>query len=185
MYKSVFPRCTVSGSVEPVQYSHFISGAVPSKCRHCNYLFEGGCTRAMEQVQGYLSLDHGPCPVKGPTDPVLVETRYYVSKVYVPSKCSSCRHLFLESYGGFVCNFERVKWGDFPRTLDWGSWSPEHPNLGLESGRSVSVEILQAVKEKNEAIAIKAFRAVHSDATFKEAREAFAELTAKLHKSSD
>jgi hypothetical protein len=80
-----------------------------------------------------------------------------------------------------VCNFEREKWGHFPRTLDWGSWSPEHPNLGLQSGRSVSVELLHAVHQKNEVSAIKAFRAEHRDASFKEAREAYAELLAKMH----
>lgn len=180
MYRTVFPRCTVPGSVEPVPYSHFMSGAVPSKCRQCPHLFEGGCRRAMEQVQGYLSLDHGPCPVKGPTEPVLVETQYYLSKVYVPSKCRACRHLLLDPIRGFVCNFERERWGSFPRTLDWGSWSPEHPNLGLQSGRSVSVEVLQAVHLRNEVEAIKAFRGLHRDATLKEAREAYAELLAKV-----
>jgi hypothetical protein len=138
----------------------------------------------MEQVQGYLSLDHGPCPIKGPTDPVLVESQYYVSKVYVPSKCRSCRHLQLDSIRGFVCNFERERWGSFPRTLDWGSWSPEHSSLGLQrlqSGRSVSGEVLQAVQRRHEVEAIKAFRAAHQDATLKEARDAYAELLAKMH----
>lgn len=181
MYRTVFPRCTVPGSFEPEPYSHLINGAVPRKCRECDHLFEGSCRRAMAQVQGYLSLDHGPCPIKGPTDPVLVETQHYLSKVYVPSKCRTCRNLLLDSIQGFVCNLEREKWGSFPRALDWGSWSPEHPNLGLQSGRSVSVEVLQAVSERNEVGAIKAFRAVHRDATLKEAREAYAELLAKVH----
>jgi len=133
----------------------------------------------MDQVQGYLPLDHGPCPVKGATDPVLVESQYYVSKVYVPSKCRSCRHLQLDDLRGFVCGFEREKWGRFPRTLDWGLWSPSHPNLGLKSGRSVTIEFLQAIHAQNEVMAIKEFRSTHADATIKEAREAYAELLLK------
>jgi hypothetical protein len=180
MYRTAFPRCTVVGPVEPVPYSHFISGAVPRKCRTCEHLFEGGCRRAIEQVQGYLSLDHGPCPVKGPTDPVLVETTHFKSKVYVPSKCERCPNLELDRIRGFVCNLDRERWGAFPRTLDWGSWSPEHPNLGLKSGRSVTHEVIQAVAEGSEVQAIKAFRSSHPDATFREARDAYAELLAQL-----
>ena len=161
-------------------YSHFLNGAVPRKCRSCENLFEGSCLRAMEQVQGYLSLDHGPCPVQGPTNPVLVETAYYQSKVYVPSKCERCVHLELNSVRGFVCNLDREHWGAFPRTLDWGSWSPEHPNLGLQSGRSVTQEVLMAVANRNEVQAIKAFRSSHPDATIREARDAYAELVAQL-----
>lgn len=78
----------------------------------------------MEQVRGYLALDHGPCPERGPTNPVIVETEHYTSKVFVPAKCEHCRFLELEKARGFVCNFERAKWGAFPRTLDWGTWSP-------------------------------------------------------------
>jgi hypothetical protein len=131
-------------------------------------------------VQDYLSLDHGPCPVKGSTAPIRIETAYYQSKVYVPTKCVKCVNLELDSVRGFVCNLDRERWGAFPRTLDWGSWSPEHPNLGLESGRSVSHEVMQAVVQGREAEAIKAFRSSHPDATFREARDAYAELRAQL-----
>lgn len=134
----------------------------------------------MEQIQGYLALDHGPCPIKGPTEPVLVDTPYYTSKVYVPSKCQSCRYLELDRIRGFVCNYEWERWGSFPRALDWGLWNPEHPNLGLKSGHSVPVEFIQAVQDQNEAQAIKVFRAAHPDATFREARDAYAELLPKL-----
>lgn len=181
MYRQVFPRCTVLGPVDPVPYSHMLAGAVPRKCRSCKFLFEGACTRASEQVEGYLTLDHGPCPVKGPTHPVLAQSQYFVSKVYVPAKCENCAHLDFEWVRGFVCGLDRKKWGNFPRTLDWGSWSPEFPNLGLKSGRSVTVHFMQAVKEGNEVAAIKAFREAHSDASLKEAGEAYAELVAKLH----
>jgi hypothetical protein len=181
MYRNVFPRCTVIGSVDPVPFGHFgFTGAIPSKCNTCIHLLEGDCTRAIEQVRKYLSLDHGPCPVKGPTDPVLVENEDYKSKVYIPSKCQSCTYLKLDGVRDFVCNFEHELWGAFPRTLDWGCWSPEHPNLGLESQRSLTLEVIEAVVARNEASAIKAFRSSHPDATFKEAREAYAELLTQL-----
>jgi len=180
MFRQVLPRCTVTGPVDPVPYSHLINGAIPRKCGACKNLFEGGCRRAFEQVEHYLALDHGACPVKGPTNPVQVETEFFVSKVQVPEKCSTCRHLKLDPPWGFVCNFEHERWGDFPRTLDWGAWSPEHPNLGLKSGRSITPEMLNAVAIRQEALAIKVFRATHTDATFHEAREAYAELLAKL-----
>jgi hypothetical protein len=183
MYRTVLPRCTVVGSVEPVPYSHFMNGAVPSKCRTCAHLFEGGCRRALEQVGKYLALDHGPCPVRGPTNPVVVETEHYTSKVLVPAKCERCRYLELEKVRGFVCNFERERWGAFPRTLDWGAWSPEHPNIGLKSGRSVSQEVLRAVAARREVEAIKAFRAAHRDVTHKEAREAYAELLEQVSRN--
>lgn len=157
-----------------------MTGAVPAKCRTCENLFEGGCTRAIEQVKWYLALDHGPCPVRGSTKPVTVETDYYTSKVFVPEKCQHCQFLELEKSRGFVCNFERPKWGAFPRTLDWGAWSPDHPNLGLKSGRSVPIGVLQAVAEQQEGRAIKEFRAAHPDATFKEARDAYAELLGQV-----
>jgi hypothetical protein len=182
MYRKVFPRCTVLGPVDPIPFSHMVSsGAVPRKCQSCKHLFEGSCTRATEQVEGYLALDHGPCPVKGATHPVLVESQYFVTKVYVPAKCKTCTHLDFSPVKGFFCGLDAEKWGHFPRTLDWSSWSPEFPNVGLKSGRSVTVQLLQAVRERNEAGAIKLFRETYADASFKEAREAYAELVVKLH----
>ena len=134
----------------------------------------------MGQVQGYLALDHGTCPVKGSTEPTKVETQFISSKVFVPTKCATCRHMTLDKFRGFVCKIDGAAWGEFPRTLDWGSWSPDHPNLGLASGRSVSHAVLNAVVEGNEVQAIRAFRESHPDATVREARDAFAELTAKF-----
>ncbi|MDQ1817127.1 hypothetical protein RBA41_27855 [Massilia sp. CCM 9210] len=179
MYRTVIPHCTVAGPVDPVPYSHFISGAIPRKCDACKDMFEGGCVRAMDQVEGYLTLDHGPCPVKGPTHPVLVETEYYTSKVFVPAKCLRCLHLDLDRIRGFVCRRDSKTWGAFPRTLDWGAWRPDHPNLALQSGRSLTVEMLEAIVARDEVRWIKTFRASHADATIREARDAFAELVAK------
>jgi hypothetical protein len=132
MYRRAFPRCTVEGSLEPVPFSHLgLEGAIPAKCSTCSHLFEGECRRALEATQGNLALDHGPCPVAGTTQPVRVETPFYASKVFVPEKCRACRHLELDGVRGFLCTLDADRWGDFPRELDWGSWSPEHPLLGL------------------------------------------------------
>ena len=145
-------------------------------------MFEGGCLRAVEQVKGYLALDHGPCPVKGDTKPLLHETKYMTSKVYVPTKCATCRYLGFSSSYGFVCEFEAERWGQSRRTLDWGTWSPEHPNLGLSTGRPVPPEMLQAVQANKEADGIKAFRDAFPDSTIREARDAFAELRSQWPK---
>jgi hypothetical protein len=144
------------------------------------HLFEGECTRATERLYRYFSLDHGPCPECGPTNPVLVETAIYKSKVFVPAKCEHCRFLEFDQIHGFVCDFERGKWGDFPRTLDWGAWIPDHPIVGLKSGRSVTREMIEAVKNRKEAEAVKAFRSSHRGTSFLEARNAYAELVEQI-----
>ncbi|MBR7780426.1 hypothetical protein [Undibacterium rugosum] len=178
MYRKIFPKCSVTGAVDPVPFNHMgLHGSVPRKCSKCRFQFEGGCTRAMEQVHGYLLLDHGPCPVKGETSPILYENSHIQSKVFVPKKCAACRHLGFSFHAGFSCKLDAEKWGAFPRALDWGAWAPEHPTLGLSSGRSVPLGLLLAVKEQDEAAGVRAFRQAFPDSTIREARDAFAELT--------
>lgn len=184
MYRRPFPACEVSGPVDPVPFGHLgLTGSVPRKCGGCQFLFEGECTRAMDQVHGYLALDHGPCPVIGDTTPTLVVTEHLRSTVSIPAKCRTCQHLEVGLQRGFTCGFERERWGFFRRGLDWGSWSPELPNVGLESGRPVSLAVLRAAAAGNEANTIKAFRSDFPDATFSEARQAFSELVEQLKKS--
>lgn len=186
MYRTVIPHCTVTGPVDPVPYGHMgIQGAIPRKCGSCEHVFEGGCTRAGRQAKGYLALDHGPCPVKGPTHPVLLHTQYYQSTVFVPAKCAHCRHRELDRLYGFVCTIDKARWGEFSRTLDWGAWQPDHPNLGLRSGRSLTVEMLEAIAARDEVRWIKIFRATHQDAIIREARDAYAELVGKLAGTAD
>lgn len=181
MYRRAFPRCTVGGSLAPVAFNHLgQEGAIPAKCSGCGHHFEGECRRALDAAHGFLALDHGPCPVAGPTQPVLVETAFYASKVFVPQKCRDCRHLELDHVRGFVCTHDADRWGDFPRELDWGSWSPAHPMLGLRSGRSAPVDFVAAVHRDAEADAIRAFRQAHPTASFQEAQAAFAELRDEL-----
>lgn len=136
MYLRSFPRCTISGSVDPVPFKHMgQEGAVPKKCSECQCLFEGECLRAADQGKGFLALDHGPCPVKGETTPVLFDNRYFQSKVAAPAKCGSCSFLSISVHEGFTCTFEQEKWGAFPRELDWGDWSPELPDESARAKR--------------------------------------------------
>lgn len=157
-----------------------ITGAVPRKCGDCRFLFEGECTRATDQVQGYLALDHGPCPIPGNPTPTLVVTDPPFGTVSIPTKCRTCAHLQTDPIRGFTCGYERERWGAYPRTLDWGDWSPELPNVGLASGRPVSPAVLRAAAAGHEVQAINAFRADFPEATIAEARHAFAELVRKL-----
>lgn len=184
VHRRSFPACEVRGPVDPVPFSHGASaGAVPRKCASCRFLFEGECVRAIDQVQGYLALDHGPCPVVGDTTPTPMAIGPPLGTVSIPTKCRTCQHLDASPVRGFTCRFERDRWGAFPRALDWGTWSPELPNLGLASGRPVSLTLLRAVAAGNEAEAVKAFRADVPDATFAEARAAFAELVERRKKA--
>jgi hypothetical protein len=133
MHTKYFPACTVKGPIEPaVPFGHMFSrGAVPNKCSSCQHLFEGECTRASEYIgKRYLHLDHGPCGIDGPTDPVYYENEFVTAKVSVPRKCVRCRflkHDFLkqDTIGGFHCDKDAQIWGDFHRSLDWGAWVPE------------------------------------------------------------
>jgi hypothetical protein len=136
--------------------------------------------RASTQDLPYRNLDYGPCPISGPQQPVIYENEFIQSKVCIPEKCRRCRHLHSDPTRGFVCNYEREKWGDFPRALDWGLWSPERSDLHLDSGRSLTQEFMSAVERGDQVHAIRVFRDQHRDATLKEAREAFLELSAKL-----
>lgn len=172
------------GPVDPVPFEHMsITGAVPRKCGTCRFLFEGECTRAVEQVQGSLALDHGPCPIPGDTTPTLVVAGHPFGTVSIPTKCRACAHLVTDPIRGFTCGYERERWGACPRTLDWGDWSPELPNVGLASRRPVSTALLRAVAAGHEVQAIKAFRADFPEATIAEARHAFAELAERLRKA--
>ena len=85
----------------------------------------------MEEVGRYLNLDHGPCSKTGPTDPVMYEDSFIVSKVEIPRKCSKCVFLMVDSIYGFYCTQDKEKWGDFHRGLDWGAWEPDSIYLEL------------------------------------------------------
>ena len=118
-----FPRCEVRGAFDPVEFGHMVSvGAVPKKCSECRHLFEGECTR---NGPTYMALDHGPCPVTGPTTPTRVSAP---REDLLPAKCVECEHLAFDRLWGFHCIADRQIWRDFPRSLDWGDERP--PDLG-------------------------------------------------------
>ena len=130
MYRKVFPRCEVEGSLEPVAFSHFGStDHIPRKCAECENMFEGECVRAMDQVEDYLSLDYGPCRKSGLCNPVLFEDQFIKSKVFVPEKCRDCFNLKYHAVFGFRCHEDDQIWGRYGKTLDWGHWSPDLPNI--------------------------------------------------------
>jgi hypothetical protein len=72
-----------------------------------------------------LHLDHGPCGIDGPTDPVVYDDEFVTSKVEVPRKCAKCVFLAIDRVYGFHCTKDADKWGDFHRGLDWGAWEPD------------------------------------------------------------
>ncbi len=182
MYRRAFPRCAVDGPVDPVPFGHLhAEGAVPRKCRGCDFLFEGECARAGEAL---LELDHGPCPIPGDTRPTRIDSQFISSKVEIPAKCRGCKHLELTIARGFLCGFEKERWGWFRRSLDWGTWEPDLPNVGLDSGLAVSALVLRAVKEGREAEMIPLFLADHPEVSLSEARGAFSELRRKLDQGS-
>src|SRR5262245_43292684 len=125
MHRDYFPACPVDGPTLPaVPFRHMASvGAIPRKCSTCTRQFEGGCTRAVETRRGYLHLDHGPCGIDGPTDPVPYEHSSLTATVTIPRKCATCVHLAI-THWGFDCGKDKAIWGDLMRGLDWGAWRP-------------------------------------------------------------
>jgi hypothetical protein len=147
-------------------------------------LFEGSCLRATEQVQDYLNLDYGPCKKHGSCEPSKIENQFIESKVYVPEKCVRCQHLEYHSVFGFTCHEDEDIWGPYGKSLDWGHWSPDLPNLGLDSGRLVSMELIRAVQNQQQVEAIKIFRELNPGTLIKDGRDAYHELMGKLEKHS-
>ena len=184
MHRKYFPPCPVDGPIgPPVAFSHLASyGAVPMKCSECQYLFEGECTRFMEDVGQYLHLDHGPCGVRGPTDPVSYEDAFIKSKVEVPRKCVECPHLRVDRIHGFHCHKDADKWGDFHRGLDWGIWAPDRIDIQLSPPKVTSKELALSA-ERNDMISfIKEYRRINPDFPVEEAKKDFAHFIEKLSK---
>ena len=126
MYSEYFPPCPIDGPIDPPgTLVHMISiGGIPRKCSSCMQFFEGSCRRHDQIFGGYKHLDHGPCPVVGPTDPVSPEDTSTKKTANIPRKCSTCEYLAFGSVWRFHCTQDSNKWGSFHRGLDWGSWQP-------------------------------------------------------------
>jgi len=71
IYPKFYPECTFRGPVDPLPFGHLgFTVSVPRKCIVCEFLFEGECTRAMEQLKVCLPLDFRPCSFTVETIPV-------------------------------------------------------------------------------------------------------------------
>ena len=186
MHKLYFPTCKVEGDIEPpVPFNHMgIVGAVPNKCGSCSHLFEGGCTRYMEQVNRYLHLDYGSCGIVGPTDPVIYEDQFIKSKVEVPRKCSKCVYMKVDSIHGFDCTKDKEKWGEYHRGLDWGAWEPDSIYLQLTHPKVTTKELSTYVKQNDIIKFIKEYRKRNPGLSINEAKEDFAYLQNILKKGS-
>lgn len=176
MHQDYFPPCPVEGLIDPpVPFGHLgLHGAVPQKCAHCKYLFEGSCARYFEEVEHFLHLDHGSCGINGPTDPVLYENEYISSKVEIPRKCARCVFLHIDNIHGFYCHKDKDIWGDFPRGLDWGAWEPDHIYLQLPLPK-VTTKALSRFAYENDIVAfIKEHRRINPGLSLQEAKADFA-----------
>jgi hypothetical protein len=176
MHKYYFPRCPVEGPIEPpVQFQHLGSrGAVPKKCHDCNFLFEGECTRGGAKVGHHLHLDHGPCGIEGPTDPVVYEDQWVRGHVEIPRKCARCIFLRVDPIRGFHCTKDAKIWGDLHRGLDWGYWEPDTIWIQLPHPKITTRTMISWAKAGNLMEFIKEYRSVNLDLPLTEARADFA-----------
>lgn len=187
MHKYYFPVCPVDGPIEPpVPFGHLgVSGAVPNKCSHCPKLFEGGCTRYIEDVGHYLHLDYGDCGIPGPTDPVIYRDEFIVSEVEIPRKCSTCVYLEFDRIRGFCCRKDSAKWGELERGLDWGTWRPDTIYLELPFPK-VTTRALAVHANSGDLIAfIKEYRRVNPGVSHQEAKNDYQHFRSILERMSE
>jgi len=184
MYRKYFPKCPVDGPIEPpVAFGHLASrGAVPKKCSNCQHLFEGECIRYIEEVGHYLHLDHGPCGIDGPTDPVTYEDTFITSKVEVPRKCAKCNFLAVDWIFGFHCTKDAGKWGEFHRSLDWGAWEPDCIYLTLPPPKITTKELSRSAQRNDKVAFIKEHRRINPGLSIEEANSDFAHFRRILEK---
>ena len=184
MHRHYFPSCPVEGPILPaVPFSHLgIRGAVPQKCSKCKLLFEGECVRYMNDVGHFLHLDHGPCGIPGPTDPVSYEDTFITAKVEIPRKCVRCRHLAFHRIRGFICTKDSEIWGGLPRGLDWGAWRPDMIYVQLPYPK-ITTKLLVKCAHENDLVGFsQEYRRVNPDTSLLEAREDFAHIRRILEK---
>ena len=182
MHRRYFPRCPIEGPITPaVPFAHLgIAGAIPQKCSGCRHQFEGECTRYGDKVGHYLHLDHGPCGVEGPTDPVIYEDTWLRAHVEIPRKCASCRFLAVDRIRGFFCRKDAAMWGAFPRGLDWGMWEPSCTWIQLDPPKKTTRPLLQFAHLGDVIAFVKEYRVVNPDVPMAEAKSDFALIRKKL-----
>ncbi|UCE56672.1 MAG: hypothetical protein JSV31_14860 [Desulfobacterales bacterium] len=176
MHRRYFPSCTVDGPIDPpTPFGHLgASGAVPNKCGTCDKLFEGECTRYIEEIGHYLHLDYGSCGINGPTDPITYEDDFITSKVEIPRKCADCVFLGIDRIHGFHCKKDSDKWGDFHRGLDWGRWKPDCIYLQLPLPKVTTQALAQFAQRNDMKSFIKEYRRINPGLSIKEAKADFA-----------
>lgn len=180
MYKYYFPPCPIDGPIEPaIPFAHMMSsGAVPNKCNHCQYMFEGECMRYMDEVGHYLHLDYGPCGIEGPTEPVTIEHEGDPSNIEIPKKCATCEYL----RGHSSCTKDKDVWGDFNRGLDWGQWKPEIIHIQLAFPKITTQELNLCAHRDDLISFIKEHRRVNPGTSHEEAKKDFKFFRAVLKK---
>jgi hypothetical protein len=130
-----------------------------------------------------MHLDHGPCEVAGPTDPVILDNEFIRSKVDVPRKCSQCVYLSYFVILGFYCMRDADKWGDFHRSLDWGDWKP--PFIYVSLRKIKTTPALSRLAHENSLIAfVKEYRLVNPDVSMNEAKADFDRMRTIIAKYS-
>lgn len=156
--------------------------AVPKKCYECKNLFEGGCTRFFEEVKEYLRLDYDFCGVDGSTNPIMYEDKFVKSKVYIPKKCRTCKHLNIDGNWGFSCNKDSKIWGAFPRGLDWGTWEPDSVYIELKFPKKTTKTLISLVKKNKLVNFIKEYRKINKNYSIEEAKKDYNFIASKLRK---
>ena len=182
MFRRAFPRCPVVGPIRPgVRFNHLgCEGSVPTKCADCESLFEGECVRGFASVGTYLLLDYGPCSRLGPTQPVLVAASHGTVDLAVPSKCLDCPNLQTDSIHGASCDSESEFWGRFPRSLDWGTWSPDRPYAVLASPLKTDMSMVEAALKDDRAVFIAAHRKANPGRSVADCIADYLELSGRL-----
>lgn len=185
MYRNQFPKCPVEGPIEPpVPFGHLgLRGAVPQKCITCCNLFEGDCTRYMDEVGHYMELDHGDCGISGPTDPIIYDA-WGDSGTEIPRKCVSCKFLKTGNLYGPYCSKDEDKWGHLRREFDWGTWEPDFISISLPMDKVTTRELVRQARDNNLLEFVKEYRRVNPKISIQEARNDFQEMRPILEKWS-
>jgi hypothetical protein len=175
MHLNYFPRCPIDGPIEPpTPYGHLVfHGAVPKKCSECCELFEGSCTRYMDDLGHYFELDHGSCGIPGPTEPVAYANESMGSEVEIPRKCVSCSFLKFDGVHGLVCNKDHETWGDFYRGFDWGDWEPDFIFVQLPEPKRTNKQLVLHAHNADLIEFIKEYRRINPGLSLQEARSDF------------
>jgi len=182
MYRQAFPRCPVVGPVRPgARFRHGgYEGSVPAKCVDCEHLFEGDCTRGSAFVGTYLVLDHGPCFREGATNPVPQHSSRGSEDLSVPLKCLDCLYLRTDRILGSTCGSESETWGGFPRSLDWGTWSPKRPYAILPSPLKTNTIMVESALEDDRSAFIAAHRKANPGRAVADCIADYREFTGRL-----